>query len=390
MSSDDECGPSKRLKSEEDDKTVFWPGINSDLETFVTKCSVCAEVAPSQKKPEMIQHDIPDLPWWQIAVDILELKGLFYLVVVDYYSKWIDAIQMKNKTAHTVVDILSFLFSIHGVPKVVLTDNNPFKSYVCTEFAKEQNFKIVTCSPHFHQSNGLAERAVGIVKSMLKKCFRDPKATLQNCLLQYRITPITGLGASPAQLLMSRQLRSSLPIHVSKLKPSVIPNVKTLLSQKSDLTKNYYDKTAGGEEYEFSPSDYVYMQNPFTKEWEPGIIVEKLDEPRSYLVKNSGTSRVVRRNVTFLKPNPSGQTKPYCTPVYMLPASRNNVPIINEIPNNDIPQNNVPNLNQDAQINLNEIDLNLQRWREQIRNRMDPPVNRTRTRTIKKPDRLNL
>lgn len=374
-------------------QTVFWPGINSDLEAFVAKCSVCAEVAPSQKKLNMIQHDIPDLPWWQIAVDILEYKGLFYLVVIDYYSKWIDAILMKDKTAHTVVDILSFLFSVHGVPKVLFADNNPFKSYVCTEFAEQQNFTIVTCSPHFHQSNGLAERAVGIVKSFLKKCFRDPKATLQNCLLQYRITPIAGLGASPAQLLMSRQLRSSLPIHVSKLKPAVIPNVKTLLTQKSNLTKQHYDKTANSKECTFSPSDYVFMQNPFTKEWEPGIIVEKCDEPRSYFVKNSGTSRVVRRNVKFLKPNPSSQLKPYCTPVYMLPAASNNVPV-NQIPivnDNEIPQNNAdPNLNQNV-LNLNDIDDNLERWREQIRNRMENvPVNRTRTRVIKKPDRLNL
>ncbi|KAK3927232.1 hypothetical protein KUF71_015538 [Frankliniella fusca] len=345
----------------------------------------------------MIPLDIPDLPYEQVAVDILEYKGQFYLVVIDSYSKWLDAIELKNKTSQSVIDVLQFLFSIHGIPRVVLADNNPFKSHVCTEFAKKLNFTIVSCSPHYHQSNGLAERAVGIVKSFLKKCLRDPKASLQTCLLQYRITPLAGLDASPAQLLMSRQLRSTIPVHVTKLKPSITPNVKANLIKRSQISKDQYDKSANRKEIEFSPSDYVFMQNPLTHIWEPGIIMEKCTEPRSYLVKHTGTSNIVRRNVKHLKHNKS-QLKspvPYCTPVFMLPASETNVPILNEIPNDndiEIPHNDLDqDLNQNVQINVNEIDLNLQRWRDQIRNRLErPPEVRTRTRVVKKPNRLNL
>ncbi|KAK3925909.1 hypothetical protein KUF71_014158, partial [Frankliniella fusca] len=301
--------------------TVYWPGINLDIESFVSKCLVCAEFAPSQQTQKMISLDIPDLTYEQVAVDIPEYKGQFYLVVMDSYSKWLDAIQLKNKTSQSVIDVLQFLFSIHGIPRVVLADNNPFKSH---SLLKKLNFTIVSCSPHYHQSNGLAERAV------------DPKASPQTCLLQYRITLLAGLDASPAPLLVSRQLRSTIPVHVTKLKPSIIPNVKANLIKWSQISKDHYDKSSNRKEIEFNPSDYVFMQNPLTHIWEPGIIMEKCTEPRSYLSQPKSPV-------------------PYCTPVFMLPASETNVPILNEIPHNDLDQD----LNQNLQNNVNEITVEL-------------------------------
>lgn len=386
-------------------QTIYWPGLNVDIESFISKCSICATFAPSQKRSEMFESNLPDLPYEQVSADILEYNGHFYLVVIDSYSKWLDALKLPDKTSKSVIDAFQFLFSIHGIPRILMVDNNPFKSNQCIEFSKQLNFKIVSCSPHFHQSNGLAEKAVSIVKQFLKKCSKDPQATLQNCLLQYRVTPIAGLDASPAQLLMSRQLNTTIPIHSSKLIPSLVPNIKDKLKAKSLLSKQNYDPKSPRKEVEYSPSDYVFMQNPITKNWEPGMIVECCEEPRSYLVQNEGTNRVVRRNEIFLKPNRSAVNFKPATPVYMLPCTNSVLtqqipdPIVEpindnlDVQNNDVQNNDVQN-DQQLQINNHQIDLNLAQWRQQIRNRIqqnvNEPVNRTRTRTVKKPDRLNL
>ncbi|KAE8739129.1 hypothetical protein FOCC_FOCC015358 [Frankliniella occidentalis] len=379
-------------------ETIFWPGINKDIESFVSDCLVCSKFSPAQKKLIMISHDIPNLPYQQVATDILDFHGDYYLVVIDTYSKWIDAIRMPNKTSEAVIDILKFLFAVHGIPCVVLADNNPFKSYKCAEFAKELNFKFVSCSPYYHQSNGLAEKAVSIVKQFLRKCANDPRASLENCLLHYRVTPLSGLNASPAQLLMSRQLRTMLPIKTSRLKPSIVPNVVSKLEKKALTSKMHYDKTAVGTEIEFSPSDYVFVKNPLTSVWEPGIVVEVCSEPRSYMVKTNFSSNIVRRNSTFLKPR--NVKAPVRTPVYLLPGYNNvepanveipnlEIPVIPEQPhdnvNNEIPNNNVP---------LQEVNENLRRWRQQLADRFAQPANqnanRTRTRVVKPPERLNL
>uniref|UniRef100_A0A3B3RKB0 Uncharacterized protein n=1 Tax=Paramormyrops kingsleyae TaxID=1676925 RepID=A0A3B3RKB0_9TELE len=63
--------------------------------------------------------------------------------------------------------------------------------------------------------NGEAERAVQTIKNLLKKA-RDP----YRALLAYRATPLSN-GYSPAQLLMGRRLRTTVPTLSENLRPSL-------------------------------------------------------------------------------------------------------------------------------------------------------------------------
>ncbi|KAE8737878.1 hypothetical protein FOCC_FOCC016658 [Frankliniella occidentalis] len=280
-------------------QSVYWPGISQDIESFVRDCYVCAKFAPAQKRLPLLPHQIPDLPYQQIACDILDFKGQPYLCVIDSYSKWLDVIAMSNKNSESVVKALEYLFSIHGIPQIVLADNMPFKSHVCTQFANDNNFQFVTCSPHHHQSNGLAERACGIARQFLNKCSEDPSANLLTCLLQYRVTPIPDLGVSPSQMLMNRLLRTKLPIKTALLEPC-IPDIKNNLFYQQQKMAQYYNRTANNKEINYSIGDYVYTRNVLTNEWEPAIVVDICDEPRSYMVQTNGNP--LRRNTTFIKP----------------------------------------------------------------------------------------
>ena len=89
---------------------------------------------------------------------------------------------------------------------MVFSDNGP--KYSCLayqEFAKEYEFKHVTSSPYYPQSNREAERAVPTIKRLLKKS-KDP----YRALLAYR-TALLHMGYSPSELPMSRVLRSTVP-----------------------------------------------------------------------------------------------------------------------------------------------------------------------------------
>lgn len=109
-------------------------------------------------------------------------------------------------SAETVVAALKDVFSRHGVPETVLSDNGsqytgaPFKN-----FATEYGFNHITSSPRYPQANGEAERAVASVKGLWKGGGEKTKA-----LLSYRATPLKS-DYSPAQLLMGRQIRSTIP-----------------------------------------------------------------------------------------------------------------------------------------------------------------------------------
>ena len=81
--------------------------------------------------------------------------------------------------------------------------------------ALEYQFTHTTSSTYFPQSNGEAERTVGIIKSLLKK-EGDPYLAL----LAYRST-LLAVGFSPAELLMSRKLHSTIPTPRESRKPQV-------------------------------------------------------------------------------------------------------------------------------------------------------------------------
>ena len=67
----------------------------------------------------------------------------------------------------------------------------------------------ITSSPHYPQSNGLAEKYVQIVKSLFYKAKEEGK-DFYKCLMIYCNTPLTGSLQSPMQILQGRNARSDL------------------------------------------------------------------------------------------------------------------------------------------------------------------------------------
>ena len=96
-----------------------------------------------------------------------------------------------------------------------------------------------TSSPRCPQSNGESERFVQTLKRMLQKAnfdHRDPYIAL----LEYRNTPVSGMTLSPAEMLMSRKLRTKLPDLKSALRPRIV-NPTSQLLQRQVTYANHYD-----------------------------------------------------------------------------------------------------------------------------------------------------
>ena len=183
----------------------------------------------------------PSTPLGKLGIDYFTLNGKDFLLLVDYYSKYPEVLQMTSKTAQATITKLKLIFARHGIPRIVIADNMPFNSKEFKEFAKSLDFQIVTSSPTYPQSNGLVERNVQSIKRLLKKAHDEGKPK-ELALLEFRNTQITGLNESPAQLLMSRRLRSSLPMTDAMLQPSISEEVKRKLEQRQQRQKRFYDR----------------------------------------------------------------------------------------------------------------------------------------------------
>ena len=185
--------------------SVWWPGISKQIEEEVARCPVCEEY---RKVPPELLKTTPttDYPWQKLEMDLFEWKGAQYLLIMDYFSRWIEITLLKHTSFSRVLEHTKSISARHGIPETV---NGPQLS----EFSDQYSFEHRISSPRHPQGNGEAGRAVQTIKNQLKKA-QDPYIALLN----YRMTPLKQ-GSSPAQLLMGRRLRTKISAMVSQYKP---------------------------------------------------------------------------------------------------------------------------------------------------------------------------
>ena len=96
------------------------------------------------------------------------LDGKDFLLVVDYFPKFPEVLQVTSKTAQATIAKLKIIFARHRIPEVVIADNMPFSSKEFKVFAKSWDFQLVTSSPTYPQSNGLVDRNVQSMKCLFQ------------------------------------------------------------------------------------------------------------------------------------------------------------------------------------------------------------------------------
>lgn len=261
---------------------IYWPSMTKQIEETVSRCKVCQKFQRNQLKEPMHPHEIPNVPWQKVAADLFNFAGKDYLLVVDYFSKYPEFANVCSKSAPSVIQAMKIIFARHGIPETVIADNMLFNSYEFRDFANLWNFHLTTSSPRYPKSNGEAEKYVGLVKIMLRKCKED--GTDPNlALLRYRSMPIKGMSYSPAQMLFNRRLRDSLPIKDSLLKPQIASHVMQQLCDRQAKQAEYYDRSSRPR-CEFERGDSVRIKVDRGREWVPAKVECPYSTPRSYIV----------------------------------------------------------------------------------------------------------
>ncbi|GBN11929.1 hypothetical protein AVEN_98218-1 [Araneus ventricosus] len=88
----------------------------------------------------------------------------------------------------------------------------------------------------------MAKKAVGIAKALFKKAHEDNKGPTV-ALLEYRNTPISGIGLSPAQLMFNRRMRTKLPVSGKLLDAEIFKDVIPKLKERQTKKKFYFGRT---------------------------------------------------------------------------------------------------------------------------------------------------
>ena len=135
---------------------LFWPGMSSQIEDKVSKCSTCSQFQKAQAKEPMVIQELPDRPWAKIGSYLFEFNCAHYLLSVDYYSKWIEIAnglaqwieiaKLSNINSNNVIWHLKSQFARYGIPDELISDNGPqYSSLAFKEFSN--NYGFVTQLP---------------------------------------------------------------------------------------------------------------------------------------------------------------------------------------------------------------------------------------------------
>lgn len=276
---------------------VYWPGIDNQIEEIVMKCSICQKYRSSNIKEPLINHSIPEGPYQKIGMDIMEISGKNYLVIGDYFSKYLDIIYINSKTTTAVISKLEVVFSIYGIPKTIIADNVPFGSFEFKNFAKNLDIVVITTSPNYPKSNGFAERCVQIAKKLILKS-NESKTSLWLALLEHRNTPIKNSKISPAQLMMGRQTRSLIPGKEEVFKnENLCKAIVPILQYNNIRNKNYHDLNAKSKR-KFQLGEKIWYRDG--RHWQPAMIKSLHSTPRSYVIELPN-GKTLRRNSYFLR-----------------------------------------------------------------------------------------
>jgi len=204
----------------------YWPGIWADIRRYCQSCSICQRTFPKGKVTQLPIGDMPiiDTPFKRVAIDLVgpinppsERGHRFILTVVDYASRYPEAVALKKIDTETVAEALLDMFSRVGLPQEILTDlGKQFVSDLMKEICRLLSINKLTTTPYHPQCNGLVERFNGVLKSMLRKMTEEePKQWdrfIPALLFAYRDSEQESLGFTPFELIYGRSVRGPLTV----------------------------------------------------------------------------------------------------------------------------------------------------------------------------------
>lgn len=271
---------------------VWWPSLNKEVKEMVESCNICIKnqrMRFSPLKPSVL----PEGPWEEVGTDLFEFEGKWYAIFIDYYSRWIETVEMRSQTGDHLVNKFKPLLARYGAPRRMRSDNGPcFISREWKGLMEEYSIEHTTSSPHHHQSNGLAERGIETVKTL----WRKEKDKLR-ALLAYRTTPLESL-ARPDELMMGRKIRNDVPCMDRR------QNEETNFRQRDAALKerqqrDYNRCHRAKPMLELEEGALVWVKIDHKDKGKPGTVRFKAEEPASYWVEVEG--RLLRRSRVHLR-----------------------------------------------------------------------------------------
>ncbi|KAA3466637.1 RNA-directed DNA polymerase (Reverse transcriptase), Ribonuclease H [Gossypium australe] len=217
----------------------YWSTMEGDCINYAKRCHKCQIYRDRIHVPLPPLHVMtspwPFSMWGMDVIGSISPKASnghrFIFVVIDYFTKWVEAASYANVTKPAASRFLNKeIICRYGMPERIISDNalnlnNSTIAGVCSQF----NNKHHNSSPYHPKMNRAVEAANKNIKKIVGKMtetYRDWHEKLPFALYAYRTSVRTSTGATPFSLVYRMEI--VLPIEVE------IPSLQVLSEIKLD------------------------------------------------------------------------------------------------------------------------------------------------------------
>ena len=103
-------------------RVIWWPGMTSQIKEKIHKCKRCCQYQKARVEP-LLPSSLPELSWQKVGTDLFVWKHSTYLLIIDYYSHFIEVAELSSVKSESVILELKKIFARHGIPQLVILDN---------------------------------------------------------------------------------------------------------------------------------------------------------------------------------------------------------------------------------------------------------------------------
>nr|VZI14737.1 unnamed protein product [Spirometra erinaceieuropaei] len=329
----------------------WWPQLRSSVLHFCQSCTTCNLFKSPNPFPRApMQPMITGFPGERVGLDIIgplpiSVRGYEYiLVMVDYFTKWVEAVPLLRQDATSVANAINRTWVCRwGAPISFHSDcGSNFDSQLFREVCSLLDIHKTRTTPYHPEGNGLVERTNRTIHNLLLAFTKDSHehdwdVQLPFCLLAYRSSVHSSTGFTPHYLWTGREIRlpadlqyplhtpdpTTISTYASRLRETIrtaYNSARETIGTSSSHQKTQHDRHSTGTTHQVG--DLVMHHNPVPPRgisaklhypWQGPFVIIDVLSPSNYLLRDASQPHSPTFTANFNKLKPYRGRLPLCT-----------------------------------------------------------------------------
>ena len=215
---------------------IYFLNVEAKVKAKISECNLCPVVSKSPTTQPLEPSTLSPYAWHTINIDFLGRlpNSKYLLVALDQYSHYPVVEIVSSTWANCTISALEKIFSEHGLPQRVTSDNMPpFKSSHISIYTKNSWITHNCITPLHPRANGIVENFMPDMQKW------NWKSALY--LLAYRVSPNMSTKVPPALLLNNKIPRTKIPAVNHKIDKGVRQKLQAHDKIMQDKLKKHFD-----------------------------------------------------------------------------------------------------------------------------------------------------